>query len=69
MAWKGFVVESKSYLNHPDYWKERNSAQVIEGGWTMGDKRKAKLIFWLKFPGAFLRFYRVALRSALVNRL
>lgn len=55
--WRGFLAESKSYMNYPDHWPERNHAGVLEGGWTMADKKHAKVEFWLAFPRAWVRFY------------
>jgi len=63
MAWKGFVVESKLYMHHPDCWKEWNCADVVEGGWTLVDKRRAALKFWLAFPKAAIRFYWLCFRD------
>jgi len=65
MTWKGFIKESKSYMNHPDYWSEHNAQLYLADGtpdfeypgWTLADKRKAVLNFWLKFPRAWFRFY------------
>lgn len=68
MAWKGFVKESKSYMNHPDYWHEYNANKFEgDGGWTINDKRRTKLEFWLAFPRAFIRFYWFELRDQ-INR-
>lgn len=65
MAWKGFLKESKSYMNHPDYWKECKAQLYLTNGdpdpnylgWTQADRAKAKLEFWRKFPRAWVRFY------------
>lgn len=73
--WKGFLEESKSYMNHPDYWKEwRAQLYLANGepdpnypGWTMADKRKAKLKFWRKFPRAWIRFHLSAVRDFFIN--
>ncbi len=56
MGWEGFLIESKKYMNHPDYWKERNAYPYKSDGWTMGDKRRANLRFWFALPVAWLRF-------------
>lgn len=40
MAWKGFVKESRSYMNY----SRRN--------------KKDRLLFWIAFPKAWLRFHR-----------
>ena len=61
--WQGFVEESKSYMNHPDYWPERNNKDYKLGGWTMRDKRIAALKFWLAFPRAWLRFQRFTFKD------
>lgn len=58
--WKGFVAESKSYMNHPDCWKGWNRYFPHRhelGGWTDADARRAKLKFWRAFPRAWLCFY------------
>jgi len=68
MAWKGFVKESKSYMNHPDYSdrfvEHKEQLYFIDGspdplypGWTMVDRRKEVIKFWRKFPRAWFRFY------------
>ena len=65
MTWRGFVKESKSYMNHPDSWKEWRAQLYLEdgepdpnySGWTIADKRKAALEFWQKFPRAWVRYY------------
>lgn len=57
MAWKGFLTESKLYMNHPDHWKEWNHHTVLEGGWTAEGKRIARLEFWKAFPKAWVKFH------------
>lgn len=65
MSWRGFVKESKSYMNYPDNWTEWKAQLYLANGepdpdypgWTMKDKRTAKLKFWWKFPRAWFRFY------------
>lgn len=65
--WQGFVIESKRYMNHPDYWPERNNSQYKVGGWTTRDKRIAALKFWLAFPQAWIRFQWLILWDWLEN--
>ncbi len=63
--WRGFIAESKSHMNHPDYWKKWQAALYLDDGnvdpnypgWTIADKRSAKVKFWLSFPRVFSRFY------------
>lgn len=63
--WCGFVEESKSYMNHPNYWKEWKAQLYYEDGtpdpdypgWTEKDKFYAILNFWRKFPRAWVCFY------------
>ncbi len=58
--WRGFVEESKSYMNHPDYWKEWKFKLYDDDDstfWTEKDKFYAVLNFWRKFPRAWVRFY------------
>ena len=58
MSWEGFLVESKKYMNYPDYWNEWDvDADWYPDGWTMADKRRAALLFWLRYPRAWLRFH------------
>jgi len=75
MSWKGFLTESKSYMNHPDYWKEWNAQLYLADGqldpdypgWTMAGKRKAALKFWKAFPRAWIRFYWLVVRDWFCN--
>ena len=64
--WQGFVKESKSYMNHPDYWaahRRRNEWYTL-GGWKVWNKASiAALKFWLAFPRAWLRFQWFTLRD------
>ena len=71
-TWRGFVEESKSYMNHPDYWKEWNAALYLEDGitpdpnypgWTNRDVFYAILNFWRKFPRSWLRFHWLVFRD------
>ena len=70
MAWKGFLTESKLYMNYPDVshpdlpwgadsygWPEWNAYPNDPDGWTQADKLNAKIEFWRKFPRAVVRFY------------
>jgi len=61
MAWKGFIAESKFYMNYPNgekgYFAEWNYIGVYGDGWTVKERRAAKLKFWKAFPRAFVRFY------------
>ena len=71
MKWQGFLTESKSYMNHPDLWKEWNAQLYLSDGqpdldypgWTMEDRRKAALKFWLSFPRAWIRFHWAVVRD------
>jgi len=64
MAWEGFLIESKKFMNHPDYWNEWDiKADWYPNGWTLHDKRKAKLKFWWKFPKAFIKFHYYGFRD------
>jgi len=64
-TWRGFVEESKRYMNHLDYWKEWKEQLYYEDGtrdtdypgWTDKDIFYATLNFWRKFPRACIRFY------------
>ena len=70
-TWRGFVEESKSYMNHPDYWKEWKAQLYYEDGtpdpnypgWTDKDRFYATLDFWRKFPRAWLRFHWLVFRD------
>lgn len=70
-SWKGFLTESKLYMNHPDHWKEWTAQLYLSNGqpdtnypgWTMGDRRKAVLKFWARFPRAWIRFHWYAVRD------
>jgi len=64
MSRKGFLVESKAYMNHPDHWHEQNHADVLVGGWTAASRQRAKVKFWLAFPRAWLRFHWFILRDS-----
>ena len=63
--WRGFIEESKSYMNQPGYWKEWQALLYLDDGnvapecqfWTVADKRMANIIFWLCNPCTFIRFY------------
>ncbi len=66
--WRGFVVESKRYMGHPDYsdyWAEYKAQLYLADGtpdpdytgWTEKDRFRAKVTFWRKFPRAWVRFY------------
>ncbi len=73
--WQGFVTESKKYMNHPDYWKEwmdkrfmHPSDPDFQYGWTVADKRTAKLKFWLGFPKAWLKFQWFTLKDIIRKR-
>ena len=57
MKWLGFIKESKIYMNYPTYWAEWDAYPYRSDGWTMADKRRGKLKFWLAFPRAWLRFH------------
>jgi len=61
MAWKGFIAESKLYMNYPNggngRFAEWNCIDVYKDGWTVKERRVAKLKFWKAFPRAFVRFY------------
>jgi len=61
MAWKGFVQESKSYMSYPNNKRGRfaewNHISVCDGGWTMKERRAAKLTFWKAFPRAWFEFH------------
>lgn len=69
MVWQGFLIESKKYMNHPDYWPEWNVRKYDPEGWTMKDKRKAAFSFWCGFLRAALRFYFFTIREFVVRRL
>ncbi len=63
--WEGFLIESKKYMNHPDYWNEWDvAADWYPDGWTRADKRTASLRFWVGCPRAWLRFHWYVLRDA-----
>lgn len=60
--WRGFIKESKSYMNHPDYWPEWLASVKSDwtGEWTRSGKKdvkNAKIDFWRKFPRAWMRFH------------
>ncbi len=65
MTWRGFLTESKSYMNHPDHWKEwqvqlyysNGDPDPYYPGWTEADRRKAIWKFWRQFPRAWIRFH------------
>ena len=61
MSWKGFLIESKSYMSYPNNksgrFAEWNHINVVAGGWTDKERRRAKLKFWKAFPCAWFRFY------------
>lgn len=65
VVWKGFVEESKQYMNYPSYWKEWNAHPYKSDGWTLASKCKAAIRFWLRFPGAWFRFHWLALSDLL----
>ena len=69
MPWQGFLKESKSYMNHPDHWKEWNAYPYKPDGWTAADRRRAKLRFWVHFPVAWVRFYFLGPWNALLRRI
>ncbi len=70
-SWRGFVRESKSYMNHPDYWMEAKAQLYLADGtpdhnypgWTDKDRFDAILNFWRKFPRAWLRFHWLVFRD------
>lgn len=71
MAWGGFVKESKSYVNHPDFWLEGRAQLYLANGdpdpncpgWTEKDRLWATFKFWWVFPRAWCRFYWQVLRD------
>ena len=65
--WQGFVIESKKYMNHPDYWRECDAKPYNPNGYNMWDNRIASMKFWLAFPKAWLRFYWLTLRDIIVG--
>jgi hypothetical protein len=36
--WKGFIVESKKYMNHPDNWNEWDAYPYKPDGWIPTSK-------------------------------
>jgi len=68
MEWQGFIKESKKYMNHPDYWTEYSSILYRENGWTVADKRKAAIKFWILFPIPCVKFYCYTLRDWIVKQ-
>lgn len=61
MAWKGFLKESKFFMNYPGYYREGELYCTPENtyGHRVGSQlniRKRKIQFWLAFPKAWLRF-------------
>ena len=67
MTWKGFLVESKSYMGYPNggsgRFAEWNHISIVENGWTEKERRAAELKFWKAFPRAWLRFYWLTIRD------
>ena len=57
MTWTNFTEESKKYMNHPKYWNENDAYPYSPNGWKLRDKRKASILFWIKYPRAFVRFW------------
>ena len=55
--WQGFITESKKYMNHPDFWRERDWQPYEPDGWTEAKRRQAILKFWLAFPRAWIRYH------------
>ena len=61
MGWRGFLTESKSYMDYPNgssgRFAEWNYTDVCKNGWTVRERRIAKCNFWRRFPRAFIYFY------------
>lgn len=69
MSWRGFVLESKSYMNYPGlwqgYWAESNEQLFLDDGtlderypgWTPEERKRETIAFWKKFPRAWIIFY------------
>jgi hypothetical protein len=71
--WKGFIAESKSYMGYPDggsgRFAEWNHADVVEGGWTIRERNIAKLVFWIAFPVAWVKFYWLTFRDWIRSKI
>jgi hypothetical protein len=65
--WKGFIVESKKYMNHPDNWNEWDAYPYKPDGWIPTSKRKASFYFWIKFPKAAMIFYFLIISNFVYN--
>jgi len=75
MTWKGFLIESKSFMGYPSNdegrfaeWNKQlyfadGSADPLYPGWTEKERRAAKLKFWKAFPLAWGKFHLVWLRD------
>lgn len=63
MAWRGFITESKLYMNYPGRIK-RNREGVRWEDLTPQEERRA-IRFWLRLPIAYLRFQWFELRHYL----
>jgi len=67
--WKGFLRESKLYMNYPGLWQgqwaqENEQLYFNDGtpdelypGWTPEEKRKEVFRFWKAFPRAWVKFH------------
>lgn len=63
MAWKGFITESKLYLNYPG----RIKGYREPGRWedmTPAEERRA-LAFWFRLPIAYCKFVWYGMRTRL----
>jgi len=67
--WQGFVIESKRYMNHPDFWKQWDWLPYKMSGWTETKRRKAILKFWLAFPRVWIRYHWYCLRDLIIKMI